>query len=99
MPFQKGNQLGRKFKPGESGNPLGRPKGESLVAILRQVLAERDPRTGLTNGEMIVRALIKRARRGNIEAFRAIADRVEGRPGPQGNRHRYFTWRGDSEAR
>jgi hypothetical protein len=71
------------------------------VAILRQVLAERDPRTGLTNGEMIVRALIKQARRGNIEAFRAIADRVEGKPGPQGHHNFYFThdWRGDSEAK
>lgn len=26
MAFEKGNTLGKKFQPGESGNPAGRPK-------------------------------------------------------------------------
>src|SRR2546423_1385338 len=32
MPFQKGNTIGHRFKPGESGNPGGRPKGIEEIA-------------------------------------------------------------------
>lgn len=34
MPFEKGNQIGKKFKPGVSGNPEGRPK--KIYTILKE---------------------------------------------------------------
>ena len=49
MPFQQNNKLGRKFAPGVSGNPAGRPPGtpnartaalQQLAAIAQDVLAD-----------------------------------------------------------
>ena len=41
MPFQSNNKLGRKFKPGVSGNPAGRPPGtpNARTAALRELVA------------------------------------------------------------
>ena len=33
MKFQKGNKIGNRFKPGESGNPLGKPKGTKNLKL------------------------------------------------------------------
>lgn len=67
-----------KFKPGQSGNPGGRPKGQSLSALLRELLDEVQ-KNGKTLGESVSRALIAAAKRGNVKAFNAIADRVDGK--------------------
>ena len=49
MSFQQNNKLGRKFAPGVSGNPAGRPPGtpnartaalQQLAAIAQDVLAD-----------------------------------------------------------
>jgi hypothetical protein len=82
MPFQKGNKVGRQFKPGQSGNPNGRPR-ESLTHLLRDALHSPSAIRGCggkTNAEVIVEALIREASIGNIRAFQIIADRIEGKP-------------------
>lgn len=65
------------FKRGQSGNPGGRPKGESLVAALRRRLAEEH--NGKTLGEILVEALIKGAVQGKPQHIKEVLDRVEGK--------------------
>ena len=69
-----------RFKPGQSGNPGGRPKGDGVIskAVIRQ-LAELDPRTLKSIAEKIVAALIKKALKGGIFHAQFLADRSEGK--------------------
>jgi hypothetical protein len=80
--FAKGNTFGVRFVKGISGNPGGRPKYKKISEAARAALA-LDPDEKVkprTNAEAMVLSAIKRARRGNIGALCAIADRCEGRP-------------------
>lgn len=65
------------FKPGQSGNPGGRPKGTSLTAVLRRVL-EREHQ-GRPIGELLVERLVKEALSGKLPHLKEVLDRVEGR--------------------
>src|SRR5262249_6669713 len=66
------------WKPGQSGNPDGRPK-DALSRILREIV-EAEWRAGLTIGEHIAWAIVKKALRGSLSAATLILDRTEGRP-------------------
>lgn len=59
------------FKPGQSGNPGGRPKKDLASLIAREVFAE-DP-------EAIKAAFAKALHRGDAAVFKALADRAFGR--------------------
>jgi len=81
MPFEQGNNLGAgtRFKPGQSGNPGGRPKGFST--LVRKVLAESTEAGGnMTNLEAIARKLIEMAIAGDIPAMRLVLDREWPKP-------------------
>ena len=70
------------FRKGQSGNPKGRPKGISLSEAYRRVLAEvdeSDPQRR-TFAEILAEQMIGKAKRGDVQAAREIADRVEGKP-------------------
>ena len=76
------------FKPGQSGNPAGRPDGsKNLSTILRDMLEEEiDVKVDDTGrkerrkfSELIIRKLIKRASDGDPRAIKEIFDRIEGR--------------------
>lgn len=73
-----------RFKPGQSGNPKGRPKGIiSLKKLIRQVLEEKivtDDGNKVVRGLLIVKAMIEKAESGDVSAFRAICERLEGMP-------------------
>ncbi|ODT22147.1 MAG: hypothetical protein ABS35_15440 [Kaistia sp. SCN 65-12] len=61
---------GGQFKPGQSGNPSGRPKGiRSKVTVLLDALADGE-------AEEIARVMIDNAKKGDAMAARAILDRV-----------------------
>ena len=80
--FAPGNTFGVRFKPGQSGNPGGRPKYAKISEATKAALAlspdeKVEPRT---NAEVCAMAAVKEAKRGNIGAFTAIADRCEGKP-------------------
>ncbi len=69
------------FKPGQSGNPAGRPKKALLSDALRRQLAIAAP--GMperTQAETIAAALIAEAIAGNVQAIREVGDRTEGKP-------------------
>ena len=70
------------WKPGQSGNPGGRPRRDAISAALRQQLAVQvsDDRSV---ADVIAAALIKRALGGDVRAIREVADRTEGRPRQQ----------------
>src|SRR6266851_4137705 len=81
MGFQKGHKYGVRFQPGRSGNPAGRPKSKTLSEALRVALVEiGDKKLDQTNAELIATAILKKARNGEVRAFEAIRDTVEGKP-------------------
>jgi hypothetical protein len=69
----------KRFQPGESGNPGGRPKLRLLSRAAREQLAEVNPETGLTGAEEVVAAMMKEARKGNIWAAKELREWTEGK--------------------
>lgn len=79
---------GREWKAGQSGNPNGRPKGTKnrstlLKAWLSVKTTVKNPLTGIdqkgTLEDHIVLAILKKARSGDVAAFREIMDTVYGK--------------------
>lgn len=90
-----------KFKPGESGNPKGRPKGSrSRSTVVKQWLevqeSAKNPITGVTESleqqDIITLALLKKARQGDVQAFKELMDSAYGKQ-PQ-----VLTHEGNTEA-
>ena len=73
--------LATRFKPGQSGNPGGRPKSAHLSHACRELLAATVPNDpqGRTYAEAVAQALAQKAIAGDIRAAQEIADRAEGR--------------------
>ena len=71
-----------RFKPGQSGNPNGRPKLAPLSHACRELLAALipDDPQGRTYAEAIAQTLATRALKGDIRAAQEMADRAEGKP-------------------
>lgn len=69
------------WKPGQSGNPGGRPRTRPLTDELVQLLEGEAPNSdGKSWAYVIAEALLKRARNGDVRAFAVLANRIEGRP-------------------
>ncbi len=72
------------WKPGESGNPLGRPpKDVSITSHIKRLL-EQEGEKGRTNAELIAQALIDIAKdslntKGKASIVKEVLDRVEGK--------------------
>jgi len=54
------------FKPGQSGNPKGRPKLPDIKEALAKILEGDED--GMTALEEILKALIKKAKKGDVRA-------------------------------
>lgn len=85
----KENNLKPKWDKGESGNPNGRPKGsKNRSTIARQWLEVnqnlKNPITGvnetMSQEDLITLALIKKARDGDVNAYKALMDSGYGAP-------------------
>lgn len=61
----------RKWVPGQSGNPGGRPKRDKAADIAQAIFEG--------HGEAIMRAMLKKLRKGDARAFTALADRGYGK--------------------
>lgn len=75
---------GRPFKPGQSGNPGGRPAGtgQMLKGILRKLNEKAKDGDGRELGkwiDVLLEALFVGAAKGNISLIREIIDRESGR--------------------
>ena len=75
------------WKPGQSGNPGGRPRKRLMDEALEDLLARNDSEAARD----VAAALLKQARRGDIRAIQLIAERTQGKPmraieisGPEG---------------
>jgi hypothetical protein len=77
------------FKPGQSGNPKGRPKGtQNISTRLRRLLDVTEnlsnPITEEVEGfsvlEQIDMKLILKAREGDLASIKEVYDRLEGKP-------------------
>jgi hypothetical protein len=70
-----------RFKPGQSGNPGGRPKTAPLSQACRELLADSVPndREGRTYAQAIAQTLGEKALAGDIRAAQELADRAEGK--------------------
>ena len=64
------NAVATRFKPGRSGNPNGRPK--KITDALNKVVTKKQARA-------MASAMVKQASDGNVMAFEAIANRIEGK--------------------
>ncbi len=68
-----------RFKPGQSGNPGGRPKGIFGKAVLRQLRKRAEK--GETNLDAVVGAQVDKAiAKGDTRAAEFLRDTVDGRP-------------------
>ena len=71
---------GRPFKPGQSGNPKGRPKGSTSIAdILRRIGKEPGTLDGMDKAEVVWRKVYQFAIEGKAWAVEFIANRTEGK--------------------
>lgn len=68
--------IDNQWKPGESGNPSGRPAGKSITAELRKLIEKG------TNAEDMARILYEMAKRmspDQMRAFKELLDRTDGK--------------------
>jgi len=73
--------FGTPFKPGQSGNPNGRPKSKPFKEAIQRALAEAgDDKASL---QAVATALVGKAMLGDVPAIKEVADRLDGKV-PQG---------------
>lgn len=87
-----------RFKPGESGNPNGHPKGKkNLKTMLVELLSAKDP-DGEWSKSVGAQLIRKAFRNGDMRALEQIIERIEGKvPGTplidNSNHHHYVVFR------
>lgn len=62
------------WKPGESGNPGGRPKGTSITARLRKLVEQNEGEVA----EALCKAIVKAGLKGDYRFVKEILDRLDG---------------------
>jgi len=69
------------WKPGESGNPSGRPKRKPITDAYIRLLNEPIPgdKEGRTFADALAQKILKEALNGKVPAASEITDRVEGK--------------------
>jgi hypothetical protein len=70
----------RSWKPGQSGNPKGRPKKEWTMAAMYKQAAEETTKTGEPKYKIIARKLLELAEKGDMVAIKEFGNRIDGLP-------------------
>ncbi len=68
-----------RFKPGQSGNPGGRPKTKLITQAYRELLEQLDPEERKTLAQKLARKAVDQALKGSLAALKEITDRTEGK--------------------
>lgn len=63
------------WKPGESGNPSGRPKSKPITDAYNRALSRKEC-------DLIAKAMLRQAKKGNVKATVEMTDRTEGKLQP-----------------
>lgn len=72
------------FKPGESGNPAGRPPGSlSLIGLLKKRLADLDPENKRTYAELFIDNIVQDAMDLDGPSRKLVMQYIEGMPKQQ----------------
>ena len=82
--FKPGNEIGisGRWKPGQSGNPKGRPLSRPFKDALERQLAALAQTKGIdpSHGhDILAAAMIAKAMNGDVAAFKEVADRTDGK--------------------
>jgi len=81
------------WKPGQSGNPKGRPKkGKTITDALNKYLNQKEPGSEITRKQQLIQSIYSLAvDEGDLLAIKYIIDRIDGKPvetkeisGPEG---------------
>src|SRR5690349_4665088 len=67
----------RRWKPGQSGNPGGRPKGPGVTAALRALAQTQH--NGKSVAEVLAERLMKEALSGKFPFAKEVLERLEGK--------------------
>ena len=69
------------WKPGQSGNPGGRPRTRPFTDELTRLLEHDAPNANGKSWAMVIaEALLRKARKGDVRAFSVLVNRIEGKP-------------------
>lgn len=86
--FKPGNTIGGRWKPGQSGNPGGRPKSKPFKEALERQLALLAQAKGVPDdqgADVLMAALLARGVGGDVAAIKECMDRLDGKvPNPIG---------------
>ena len=66
------------WKPGQSGNPNGRPRGTGVTDRIHQWMQAKADDTGRTGAEVFADKVLDLARNGDFRFVKEILDRYEG---------------------
>lgn len=70
---------GKRFVPGQSGNPSGRPKKlPKLDELMAEVLGS-ETQEGKTQAQEILESMVTRAMKGDVQAAQLLLDRAYGK--------------------
>ena len=69
-----------RFQPGESGNPSGRPRGQSITAALRRMLGDPNPKEpSKSNLDRLAEVVLASAIDGDLGFAKLVFERIDGR--------------------
>lgn len=76
---KSGGITGKGFKPGQSGNPSGRPKTKKIIETLKEI--SKEPyKNSESKLEYICNLVIDNALKGDISWVKLYFERLEGKP-------------------